>query len=828
MEKDTEEKKSSEELEAQAHVAVQEAESAQPCPPEEGGKKRKKQKVFPAKKLPGIFKKNYKANQIEKKLFKKIYVSSDKTLVQSLFEENPKKPGRLYVPRDKMIEKIDFKRLKLIAKDVKKQKASFKLVPFLAVLILLASAYFAVIAFKNPLAKKGLTFIMQKAFGARTDISWVNVQFMRATITIGKLQQANKKSPMKNLFQIDKVEISFNLTELLRGKFDARNIEVSGLALDTDRTYSGELPQAQKKESKPNPKVEAMLAEINRRKDAAIVAAQKSIEDAFAEYNPVNMIANVQENLKSPEVAKETQAQVEEAVERWKAKPDEIKTQVETFAANTNAFVKQVDSITRTDFSKMNNPLEIQNFGTQIKTSIEQANALISQSKEMTNTVQGVVEDIKSDSLKVKDISQQVTNALKEDTALVKTQLDKITSFNLDTGTKIVGNALDSAMYAMVGSYYPYLVQGVNYAMELKAKSSNSSKEEQKKAALLQPRHERLSGTDIYWKYDSVPKFLIENVQFSGLGVSARGTQISSDMDKRGAPATVTASYQQGETRKHNAHVLVDARTKTSNPLVGAEYSGNNYPLGFSMPYLNLDSNTTITGTVAVEKNGVVSIGGELNMARLALTADEFEPAIAYRFYTAALGAIDSLVVGVQIGLDDSHRLSLNISSDLDKRFNTILKTVVNNELKVLISEAHVQLTKLLNEQCAGVMDKISEFVNIEGLVNEQGVNMEGVNKMLNEKRGALEAKMREQAAAALGEARGQATSAAKDAIGDALKKSGIPTIPGMSSSGNSSENASGNSGAENKESADEEKTPSKEEAAQKAIDSALKGLFRK
>lgn len=822
MNENIEEKKSSEEVETQVQIAIQETDSEQPYLPEEGGKKKKKQKLFPAKKLPGILKKNYKANRIEKKLFKKIYVSSDKTLVQSLFEENPKKPGCLYIPRDKMIEKIDFKRLKLIAKDLKRQKGSFKLVPFLAVAILIVSAYFAVITFKNPLAKKGLTFIMQKAFGARTDISWVNVQFMRATITIGKLQQANKKSPMKNLFQIEKIEISFNLTELLRGKFDARNIEVSGLALDTDRTYSGELPQESKKESKPNPQVEAMLAEINQRKDAAIIAAQKSIEAAFSEYNPVNMIANVRENLKSPEIAKETQAQVEEAIERWKAKPDELKNQVETLADSTNAFIKQVDSITRTDFSKMKNPVEIQNFGTQIKTSIEQVNSLINQSKEMTNSVQGVVEDVKTDALKIKDISWQVTNALKYDTALVKNQLDKITSFNLDTGTKILSNALDSAMYAMVGSYYPYFVQGVNYAMELKAKSSNSSKEDQKKAALLQPRHERLSGTNIYWKYDSVPKFLIENIHFSGLGISARGIQISSDMDKRGAPATVTASYQQGETRMHKAQVLVDARTKTSNPLVGVEYSGNNYPLGFSMPYLNLDSSTTIAGTIAVKKTGAVSIGGELNMVHLALTADEFEPAIAYRFYTSALSAIDSLLVGVEINLDDSHRLALKISSDLDERFNTILKTVVNKELKVLISEAQAQLTKLLNEQCGDVMDKISEFVNIEDLINEQGINMEGINKTLNEKRGELEAKLREQAEAALGEVRDQATSAAKDAIGDALKNSGIPTISGMPSG-----NSSANSSAENSESANE-KNSSKEDAAQKAIGGALKGLLKK
>lgn len=756
-------------------------------------KKKREAKKFPAKKLPGLLKKNFKKEKIEKKLYKKIYVSSDRDLVRSLFEENPKKPGYLYIPREKMIEKLDFKRLKLIANDVKKQKGSFKLVPFLAVVILIVAAYLAVITFKNPLLKKGLTFAMQKVFGARTDIGSVNVEFMNATITIRNLQQANKKSPMKNLFQIDKTEISFNLTEALRGKFDARNIEVSGLALDTDRTYSGALPKEAKKEKKPNPQVEAMIAEINQRKDDAINAARTSIENAFAEYNPVNMIANVQENLKSPGVAKDTQAQVEEAIARWQAKPAELKSQVDGISASTNAFVSQIDSLTKTDFSKMKDPKEIQNFGTQIKSAIDQVNDLMSQSKSMTNTVKGVVNDVQADAMRVKAISENVTDALKSDTALVKTQLDKITSFNLDTGTKILSNAVDSAMYAMIGSYYPYVVQGVNYAMELKAKASSASKEEQKKAAEEEPRHERFSGKNIYWKRDRVPTFLIENIKFSGLGVAVKGTEISSDMDKRGAPATVNGSYKQGDTRTHRGKVLVDARTKTSNHLVGLEYSGDNYPFGFSTPYLNLASNTTLSARGTVDRSGAVLINAQFDMARLALTADEFEPAIAYRFYTAALEAIDSLVLGAQIGLDANRRLVLKISSDLDQRFNTILRKIVNNELKILISEAQVQLTKILNEQCGDVMEKISEFVNIENGINAESVNMDKINALLESKKNELETKLREQAEAAIGEAKEKATSAAKDAIGDALKNANIPTVP---SKGN--EKSGGNTSAGN------------------------------
>ena len=83
--------------------------------PAKAEKPAKEQKKFPAKKLPGLLKKVYRADKIEKTLYKKIYISSDLALVKSLFEENPGKAGTVRIPLDKMIAKSDFKRLKAIA-----------------------------------------------------------------------------------------------------------------------------------------------------------------------------------------------------------------------------------------------------------------------------------------------------------------------------------------------------------------------------------------------------------------------------------------------------------------------------------------------------------------------------------------------------------------------------------------------------------------------------------------------------------------------------------------------------------------------------------------
>ncbi len=718
-------------------------------------KPSKEPKKFPAKKLPGLLKKIYKADKIEKALYKKIYISSDKALVKSLFEDNPAKPGTVRIPLDKMIEKSDFKRLKLIAKDIKKNKGSFKLVPFIAVVAFIAVFVLTVITFKNPLAKKGLTLGMQKVFGAKTDIGYVSVKFMDATITVTDLRQANRNEPMKNLFQIDKTEIHFNLTEALRGKFDAENIEVTGLAIGTDRKTSGELPAVAKVS---NPESDKFAKAVEQKKDAAVNAAKDSIEKAFAEYNPENMIKNVQANLKSPALAKDVEARVKTSVEKWKNKPAEIEKEVKDFSDSVQTLVNK-------DWSGVSNPVEIKNAVTEVTDAINK-------SKTVTNNVKEVMNDIKADSDQVKQISDQVQAAVKADTELVNSQLKKITSFNLDTGTQILSNAFYSALYAAAGDYYPYVQQAIDAALKAKASASSGSKEKQKEAAKNQPRHKRLPGVDVWWKADTVPRFLIERISFSGLGLVAEGLEISNDMDKRGKPATITGSYSES-SRKHNAKILVDARTDTNNPLVGAEYTGNNYPFAFKSPYLNLGSNTTLTASASMDKTGALSIGARFDMRSLNLTSDEFEPAIGYRFYSSALSAIKTLQLKARFEIDSKRALSLKLDSDLDKQFNSILKTVVNKELGSLIADAKKQITEKLSEQTGGVSAQIAQFVNLENGINAQSVNMNKLNDLLNQKKAELTKQLTAQTSGAAGNAlknTGMDENTSK-AVGGALNK---------------------------------------------------------
>ena len=143
-------------------------------------------KTISAKKLPKIYRKKYLEKAYKRKLLKKIYVDSDKKLVESLFEtEKDKKERDIYfVPQDKNIPTKDFKRLKLVAKQIKQQKGGIKIVPLIACLVFIVALVIGIALFKNPLLEKVLVSSLQGIFKAKTDIEKVDFKILGASLEI--------------------------------------------------------------------------------------------------------------------------------------------------------------------------------------------------------------------------------------------------------------------------------------------------------------------------------------------------------------------------------------------------------------------------------------------------------------------------------------------------------------------------------------------------------------------------------------------------------------------------------------------------------------------
>lgn len=710
-------------------------------------KSKKPEKTVSAKKLPGIFKKTYKEKAYSKNLLKKFYIEADKKFVEKLYSPSQDKKGRNIMVCNKSAEitKADLKRYKLIAKQIKMQKGGIKLVPLIAVAVLVAVLSAGVSLFKNIIIEKAITSAMQGIFGAKTDIAKVDFQFFNASLEINGLEQANKDSPMKNLFQIDSIKTSFNLTDLLRGKFHAENLSVEGVALDTERKKSGELPikPAKTKEEKQTESA------LSAKKQELSEEASAKLKEMFDSYNPEKMLENLQNELKSPAVASQISTDVQQKVEKWSSLPAELQEKV-------NAFSKNVNDIANTDFSKINDVAKL-------KSTLEKINSTAKSGEELKKLIEKSNSDLFSDSKAIADYSNKIQTAIKSDYALVDSKISEMKSVLSPAGlNEIMTNAVQSVLYQMCGKYYPYVSKGLNAA--LSAQKSSSEKETEKSAEktekTVMTRH---PGRTVFFKQDTVPTLFIENVTASGyeyktdnLLFKGNAKNIANNQNMTGKPTDISADFKIAGN-PNNASVKIDARTNTNSPLVTASYTGSGIPVNADAQVFAFTSKSTIKAKMTADTNGKVSLNGVLDMNISEMTGMQFDVEKISELYNTALSNISRLTVDFSIGIneDKTMTISLNNLDSLASQLTTPVVKTLTAELNSIAADARSSAAKLLSEKTGVATEKIEQFTNIKNSVNSSKESVNNLQKKLEQKKKQINDQITNSTKAAAGDAAG-------------------------------------------------------------------------
>lgn len=710
-------------------------------------KSKKPEKTVSAKKLPGIFKKTYKEKAYSKNLLKKFYIEADKKFVEKLYSPSQDKKGRNIMVCNKSVEitKADLKRYKLIAKQIKMQKGGIKLVPLIAVAVLVAVLSAGVSLFKNIIIEKAITSAMQGIFGAKTDIAKVDFQFFNASLEINGLEQANKDSPMKNLFQIDSIKTSFNLTDLLRGKFHSENLSVEGVAIDTERKKSGELPikPAKTKEEKQTESA------LSAKKQELSEEASAKLKEMFDSYNPEKMLENLQNELKSPAVASQISTDVQQKVEKWSSLPAELQEKV-------NAFSKNVNDIANTDFSKINDVAKL-------KSTLEKINSTAKSGEELKKLIEKSNSDLFSDSKAIADYSNKIQTAIKSDYALVDSKISEMKSVLSPAGlNEIMTNAVQSVLYQMCGKYYPYVSKGLNAA--LSAQKSSSEKETEKSAEktekTVMTRH---PGRTVFFKQDTVPTLFIENVTASGyeyktdnLLFKGNAKNIANNQNMTGKPTDISADFKIAGN-PNNASVKIDARTNTNSPLVTASYTGSGIPVNADAQVFAFTSKSTIKAKMTADTNGKVSLNGVLDMNISEMTGMQFDVEKISELYNTALSNISRLTVDFSIGIneDKTMTISLNNLDSLASQLTTPVVKTLTAELNSIAADARSSAAKLLSEKTGVATEKIEQFTNIKNSVNSSKESVNNLQKKLEQKKKQINDQITNSTKAAAGDAAG-------------------------------------------------------------------------
>ena len=710
-------------------------------------KSKKPEKTVSAKKLPGILKKTYKEKAYSKNLLKKFYIEADKKFVEKLYSPSQDKKGRNIMVCNKSAEitKADLKRYKLIAKQIKMQKGGIKLVPLIAVVVVSAVFAAGVSLFKNIIIEKAITSAMQGIFGAKTDIAKVDFQFFNASLEINGLEQANKDSPMKNLFQIDSIKTSFNLTDLLRGKFHAENLTVEGVNIDTDRKKSGELPVKPAK-TKEEKQTESALS--SKKLELSEEASAK-LKEMFDSYNPEKMLENLQNELKSPAVASQISTDVQQKVEKWSSLPAELQEKV-------NAFSKNVNDIANTDFSKINDVAKL-------KSTLEKINSTAKSGEELKKLIEKSNSDLVSDSKAIADYSNKIQTAIKSDYALVDSKISEMKSVLSPAGlNEIMTNAVQSVLYQMCGKYYPYVSKGLNAA--LSAQKSSSEKETEKSAEktekTVMTRH---PGRTVFFKQDTVPTLFIENVTASGyeyktdnLLFKGNAKNIANNQNMTGKPTDISADFKIAGN-PNNASVKIDARTNTNSPLVTAFYTGSGIPVNADAQVFAFTSKSTIKAKMTADTNGKVSLNGVLDMNISEMTGMQFDVEKISELYNSALSNIRRLTIDFSIVINEDKTMSLSLNN-LDALANQLTAPVVKTltaELNSIAADARSSAAKLLSEKTGVATEKIEQFTNIKNSVNSSKESVNNLQKKLEQKKKQINDQITNSTKAAAGDAAG-------------------------------------------------------------------------
>ena len=468
----------------------------------QGGKKirKKDRKGFTKKKLPKIFRKAYSERRLRRAILKPIAIPRDKAYLTAIFvkDGDAKKAGKFAVADGRLFSKREIAHLRSLAKDIESRKGRFMLLPFAALVAAIALAVSTVVAIKNPLLKKLLTSVAQDAVGAKVDIGSVNLKILGASLTVKDVAVGNKDAVMKNIVQFDTLDLNFNLAQALRGKFDAENLELSGIAFNTDRTVSCELPESEKKKKEEKPQESLADSEFVKNlkagSQAALTDLQNQAVDLLGGSDVESIVSNLRSQLTSIDRAKSAETQVQALVTKWTGKPDEVKAQVESYKAS----VKKIQDI---DVKKISDPAVLQEYITTI-------NSIVNDTKALTESAKALKDEVLSDADGVKATTEAITNAVKADKDMLKGRLTAIVD-TVKNAKLLLNDALETVAYSMLGDYYPYIKKGINYAEQLKQNSlvQTAQAELAKGKADSSKKKEgsnRLAGTT-FWFGDNTP-----------------------------------------------------------------------------------------------------------------------------------------------------------------------------------------------------------------------------------------------------------------------------------------------------------------------------------
>ena len=687
-------------------------------------------------KIPYIFDDDFSEKEFEKNLLSKIYVPADQQFISSLYEKSEE---GIYSLRENLeLSKQEQKKIKTIATQIKKQKGRVKLVPLIITIAIIVLAVMTVITFKNRIVKKGMTMALESVFGAKCDISSVNLKIFDSSLRVKEIAVADKKEPMKNLFELSDINIDFDLVQLLKGRFVMDEILAEGIQLGTDREVSGELPLKKKKDDKKDELTEEEKTQIKpiQQQIADLIkektgVSAEGVTHMFSQYDPKKMVNDFYDQMQSPKIIQNLQPQAENLVTGWKTTAEQMDHDVKDFTQKAQVLVN-------TDISKINDPVVL-------KQLLENLNAVLTQADTIKTSVESAVTKVKDDAQTVNNIANDMKNAVNSDFAMVDNKVKQLSSLDISKATRLFSGDLDQPALQMISKYLPTAKMVLDKVQEFQKSGSKTEKEKKTKK---KTSTNRLAGRTVEYRKDNVPNFLVRNLSLSGKDVkrnfalSGNIKNISNDCDKLDKPVEAFVKLNRNSVNTETLSAVVDMRKNRVQKAISASLTGSGYSFNdFTIPNMEntagipfISGLANIKADLAFDTDLSFDIAGALDLTKAAIKVKPFEPEFAYSLYTRAVEPITQFVLSANAGYDPKNLLKLLINSDLDKKLSESMQILFRQELTNAKNQIETLAKQEIEKLTGPLEEQLSMFGDIKSLINTDG-NDFSINKKLVEER---------------------------------------------------------------------------------------------
>jgi uncharacterized protein (TIGR03545 family) len=647
------------------------------------------------KKLPKLFSKPLSGEELDKKVFKKIFVKEYRAFLdQALIKDE----AGSYTVRESL-DKKELAKLKKIAASVRKNTGFIQKGKLIFVGILVGVIVLFNLLFKDMLVEMAAESGLEAVFGARCDIQGLTFQILGGRIAFGRLEVANSESPMKNLFELGSTEIKINVVEILKGNVVLENVMCEEIQWGTPRAFSGALPG--RKPPKEMPKDE------------------KTTNDPFAFLNEAKTAAGdileaEKDKLVSLKTLESLAKEYPDRIDAWEKKLNDFEKSMETVTVS----VKKAGGL---------DPAKIKTLA-DAAAAFEVINKAYKDVTSFKKDLDTAYKDFGTALSTVKADQKQLSDDIASDTA----RLEKLLTAPLGSGDSIITTFIDKLLTAYLGDLWSYAKLALSYREMLKPTGEQKLKEEPP---------ERQYG---FVRFPGVgyPKFIIQNASFSAGSLQTdyiRGTfsNITGEPDLAGAPAVFTYEQKTG-SRVINVTGAFDGRSTSSEAFkTDVTLSGFPYSLAAGLEFLNI---SRFSGTVklavgfSIDKDGRTAGSVGVDLTDLSFVKGNSPSRYVDRAFDA-LAKVKEIRIKGGYRYNDSGAIELKLNSNLDEMLGAIIKELADEIMGEVKAKLKAEFDKLLAGPLKDYQGFVSDFVKLDEIFKGDFSSLTNATKILDRKK---------------------------------------------------------------------------------------------